>query len=110
VCRETVVRVVLNSQEVNQQKRDARGFNCLHYAVQHGHLAVVKCLKKEETPYIASNDGTTCLHIAVRKGYTQIVDFLLEKPATQFMKAKLKLLKKATWLENIVKAENKDRS
>ena len=89
-----VVKVVLKVEGVMLSTVDKLGFNCMHYAVQFGHLEVLKFLQGKNLAYCKSKDGTTCLHIAARKGYSHIVDFLLSKRAPDYLKQKKKVLKK----------------
>lgn len=58
---------------------DSQGFNCLYYAVYHGHLEVVTLLKKLEVVYQKDAKGTSCLHVAVMRGHLHIAEFLLKK-------------------------------
>jgi ankyrin repeat protein len=62
---------------------DSQGFNCLYYAVYHGHIKVVKMLKKLNIEYQRDSKGTSCLHVALMKGHLDIVDFLLQKTPKQ---------------------------
>ena len=59
--------------------KDSQGFNCLYYAVYHGHLPIVKLLKRSNVNYERDAKGTTCLHIAIMRGHASIVEFLLMK-------------------------------
>ena len=58
---------------------DSQGFNCLYYAVYHGHLNIVKQLKSVQIEYAVDEKGTTCLHVAIMRGHNRIVEFLLNK-------------------------------
>ena len=58
---------------------DNQGFNCLYYAVYHGHLPVVKLLKSVSINYEKDKKGTSAVHIAIMRGHVHIVDFLLKK-------------------------------
>ncbi len=58
---------------------DSQEFNCLYYAVYHGHLDVVKMLKMVGVEYKKDGKGTSCLHIAIMRGHFQIVEFFLRK-------------------------------
>lgn len=58
---------------------DSQGFNCLYYAVYHGHLEVVKLLKKLDVKYQKDAKGTSVLHVAIMRGHLHIVEFLLKK-------------------------------
>ena len=58
---------------------DVQGFNCLYYAVYHGHLEVVQLLKKLDIKYQKDSKGTSCLHVAIMRGHLHIVEFLLKK-------------------------------
>ena len=59
--------------------KDTQGFNALYYAVYHGHLSIVKLLKRYTINYEKDAKGTSCLHIAIMRGHLDIVDFLLTK-------------------------------
>lgn len=68
-----VVKLLMQSplrESINEV--DSQGFNCLYYAVYHGHLEVVKVLKKLDVVYKADNKGTTCLHVAIMRGHLHI--------------------------------------
>lgn len=54
------MREALNHTDVN-------GFSCLYYACYHGHLAIVKLLKKMSVEYIKDKKGTSCLHVAIMR-------------------------------------------
>lgn len=58
---------------------DSQGFNCLYYAVYHGHVDVVNLLKKVGVDYQKDAKGTSCLHIAIMRGHLNIVEYLLRK-------------------------------
>ena len=60
-------------------KLDTQGFNCLYYAVYHGHLEIVKLFKKFDIKYQKDLKGTSCLHVAIMRGHLHIVEFLLSK-------------------------------
>ena len=66
-------------------KTDIHGFNCLYYACYHGHLPIVKLLKKMGIEYTKDRKGTSCLHIAIMRGQTDIVDFLLSKTSKSIL-------------------------
>ena len=77
--------------EKSKNYTDSQGFNCLYYAVYHGHLEVVRLLKRWNVEYEKDDKGTSCLHIAIMKGYADIVSFLLYKTpeVAQDLKAKV---------------------
>jgi len=56
---------------------DSQGFNCLYYAVYHGHIDIVKLLKSVAVPYQKDAKGTSVLHVAIMRGHDNIVNFLL---------------------------------
>ena len=58
---------------------DSQDFNCLYYAVYHGHLDVVKMLKMVGVEYKKDGKGTSCLHIAIMRNHYQIVEFFLKR-------------------------------
>ena len=58
---------------------DNQGFNCLYYAVYHGHLPVVKLLKSVSINYQKDKKGTSPVHIAIMRGHMSIVEFLLKR-------------------------------
>lgn len=58
---------------------DSQGFNCLYYATYHGHLEIVKLLKKMKIQYAKDSKDTSCLHIAVMRGHSHVAEFLLRK-------------------------------
>ena len=58
---------------------DSQGFNCLYYAVYHGHIEIVQLLKKFECEYKKDAKGTSCLHVAIMRGHLHIAEFLLNK-------------------------------
>ena len=60
-------------------KLDTQGFNCLYYAVYHGHLEIVRLFKKLDIKYQKDLKGTSCLHVAIMRGHLHIVEFLLKK-------------------------------
>jgi len=75
-----IVKILLQSpmrETINHC--DSQGFNCLYYATYHGHLEIVKLLKKVGIAYAKDAKGTSCLHIAIMRGNLDIVDFLLTK-------------------------------
>ena len=57
---------------------DSQGFNCLYYAVYHGHIQIVNVLKKVQINYKKDAKDTSCLHIASMRGHAHIVEFLLK--------------------------------
>jgi len=59
--------------------KDSQGFNALYYAVYHGHLPIVKLLKRLQINYDRDAKGTSCMHIAIMRGNLEIVDFLLTR-------------------------------
>ena len=63
----------------SMKELDSQGFNCLYYAVYHGHIEIVKLLKKLEITYQKDTKGTTCLHVAIMRGHLHIAEFLLKK-------------------------------
>lgn len=63
----------------NMDDLDSQGFNCLYYAVYHGHLPVVKLLKSVQVAYQKDKKGTSCVHVAIMRGHLSIVEFLLKK-------------------------------
>ena len=58
---------------------DSQGFNCLYYAVYHGHNDVVKLLKSVGIEYKKDSKGTSVLHVAIMRGHDHIVRFLLSR-------------------------------
>ena len=68
---------------------DSQGFNCLYYATYHGHLEVVKLLKKVGINYSTDAKGTSCLHIAITRGNLAIVDFLLTRTIKRAVEGEL---------------------
>ena len=60
-----------------KNEADKQGFNCLYYAVYHGHLSVVKLLKRGGVDYMKDAKDTSCLHIAIMRGHSHIIEFLL---------------------------------
>lgn len=75
-----IVKILLQSpvrESINDV--DNQGFNCLYYAVYHGHLPVVKLLKSVSINYEKDKKGTSAVHIAIMRGHHHIVDFLLKK-------------------------------
>lgn len=63
-----IVKILLSSplrETINAE--DSQGFNCLYYAVYHGHLNIVKMLKDCNISYKKDAKGTTCLHIAISR-------------------------------------------
>mmetsp|Transcript_40410 Transcript_40410/g.52983 ORF Transcript_40410/g.52983 Transcript_40410/m.52983 type:complete len:157 (-) Transcript_40410:1312-1782(-) len=80
IGNKNIVKILLQSpirESVNEE--DSQGFNCLYYAVYHGHLPVVKLLKSISIAYKVDAKGTSCLHIAIMRGHANIVDFILKK-------------------------------
>jgi len=57
----------------SMQECDSQGFNCLYYAVYHGHLEIVKLLKSMGIPYQKDAKGTSVLHVAIMRGHDHIV-------------------------------------
>ena len=51
----------------------------MYYAAYHGHLEIVKLLKKIGIEYTKDDKGTSCLHIAIMRGHLNIVEFFLRK-------------------------------
>ena len=51
----------------------------MYYACYHGHLEIVRLLKRNQIQYDKDEKGTTCLHIAIMRGHADIVRFLLKK-------------------------------
>lgn len=78
--RENVVKILMQSplrDTINHS--DSQGFNCLYYAVYHGHLPIVSLLKKIGVEYRKDSKGTSCLHIAIMRGHLSIVEFFLKR-------------------------------
>ena len=47
-----IIKLLMQSPMREQMNAlDSQGFNCLYYAVYHGHLEVVKLLKKLDIKY-----------------------------------------------------------
>ena len=75
-----IVKILLQSpMRDNMDDEDSQGFNCLYYAVYHGHLPVVKLLKSVQIKYQKDKKGTSCLHVAIMRGHVQIAEFLIKK-------------------------------
>lgn len=78
-----IVKILLQGpmrESVNEV--DSQGFNCLYYATYHGHVEIVKLLKRVQVPlvmYKKDDKGTSCLHIAAMRGHANVVQFLLQK-------------------------------
>ena len=72
-----------SSMEQSKNHVDVQGFNCLYYATYHGHLEIVKLLKKLEVQYAKDSKGTSCLHIALMRGHYQIAELFLRKTSEQ---------------------------
>ena len=68
--------LIANGANINQV--DKEGWTCLHWAVHHPNLDLIKLLMAHGAKNQEDNHGITPAHIAERKGYTDAFQLLVQ--------------------------------
>ena len=70
---------MMKTTNIQLNKTDKQGYNCLHIAAQYPNLEIIKLLREANVYYLASKNGTTPLHLACKSGCFEIVKYMIEE-------------------------------
>ncbi|KAM0261276.1 hypothetical protein ACHAQJ_002307 [Trichoderma viride] len=79
---EDIIRLLLGTYKVNDNRRMHHGKSALWFAVAYGHLQVVKQLLDGGARFKRDNNGVTLLLLAVKNGNLALVQLLFERGAS----------------------------